>query len=146
MARHFTLAEAEALLPLVTGLLRQAVTLKAEHSKTTQELHAAARRVALSGGALVDAKQVLQWRARRDAAAARLNEIIEEVQSHGCMVKDLDLGILDFPTLYKDREVYLCYRLDEPGINFWHGVDEGYRGRKPVDQEFLDHHRGDPSH
>jgi len=146
MARYFTLAEAEALLPIVTGLLRQAVALKARYIKTTQELQAAAERVAFSGGAVVDVNQVLQWRARREAASARLNEIAEEVQSHGCLIKDLDVGLLDFPTLYRDREVYLCYRLDEPGIRFWHGVDEGYRGRKPIDQEFLEHHGGDANH
>jgi len=50
---------------------------------------------------------------------------------------------VDFPTLLRGDEVYLCWRLGEPCIGFWHGVDEGFRGRKPVDRDFLDNHRGD---
>ena len=51
--------------------------------------------------------------------------------------------LVDFPTLFKGVEVYLCWKLGEPAIDFWHGIDEGFRGRKPIDKEFLDHHRGD---
>jgi hypothetical protein len=58
-------------------------------------------------------------------------------------VKDLELGLLDFPTLYRGKEVCLCWRLGEPEIAFWHEVDEGYKGRKPIDQAFLENHRGD---
>jgi hypothetical protein len=52
---------------------------------------------------------------------------------------------VDFPTLFRGVEVYLCWKLGESGIEFWHGVDEGFRGRKPIDQDFLDHHEGDRS-
>jgi hypothetical protein len=58
-------------------------------------------------------------------------------------VKDLDIGLVDFPTTFNGVEVYLCWKLGEPGIEFWHGVEEGFRGRKPIDREFLENHRGD---
>jgi hypothetical protein len=56
------------------------------------------------------------------------------------VVKDLDTGLLDFPTLYQGREVYLCWRLGESQINYWHGVDEGFAGRKAIDDDFLANH------
>jgi hypothetical protein len=62
------------------------------------------------------------------------------------VVKDLDIGLIDFPTLFHGVEVYLCWKLDEPAIEFWHGVDEGFRGRKAIDRDFRDNHRGDSSH
>jgi hypothetical protein len=85
----------------------------------------------------------LNSRSRRDAAGAMLKNSIEAVQETGCLVKDLDIGLVDFPTLFRGVEVYLCWKLGEPGIEFWHGIEEGFRGRKPIDREFLDNHRGD---
>jgi hypothetical protein len=51
--------------------------------------------------------------------------------------------LIDFPALYQGREVLLCWKLGEDRIAFWHGVDEGFRGRKPIDDEFRENHRGD---
>jgi len=140
MARYFTLDEANAALALVEPLLRQVVALKASYSQAEGQLQGAAQRIALAGGARVDPGQILQARGRRDAAAARLKELIEEVQGHGCLVKDLDLGLIDFPALYRGEEIYLCFRLGEERIGYWHGVDEGYRGRKEIDEDFLANH------
>jgi hypothetical protein len=58
-------------------------------------------------------------------------------------VKDLDIGLIDFRCYYHGEEVYLCWKLGEPGIAWWHGLEEGYRGRRPIDEEFLKHHRGE---
>ena len=92
---------------------------------------------------LVDRELALAGKARRDAAAARLRDLIERIQEFGCVVKDLDTGLVDFPTLFRGTEVYLCWKLGETAIAFWHGVEEGFRGRKAIDQDFRDHHRGD---
>lgn len=146
MARYFTLDEANAALALVEPLLRQVVALKASYSQAEGELQGTAQRIALAGGAQVDPAQLLRARGRRDAAAARLKELIEEVQTHGCFVKDLDLGLVDFPALYRGEEVYLCFRLGEERIGYWHGVDEGFRGRKEIDEDFLANHGGGRRH
>ena len=69
--------------------------------------------------------------------------LVERIQEMGCVIKDLDIGLVDFPTLFRGEEVYLCWKMDEPGIGFWHGVHEGFAGRKPIDQDFLEHHQGD---
>jgi hypothetical protein len=94
---------------------------------------------------MVDRDRALTARSRRDASAAMLKGAIEAVQETGCLIKDLDIGLVDFPTLHKGVEVYLCWKLGEPAIEFWHGVDEGFRGRKPIDEDFLQNHRGDRS-
>ena len=106
-------------------------------------IHEFSEHVMMMGGVMVDRDRALTARARRDEAASRLRDRIEAVLETGCLVKDLDIGLVDFPTLFRGVEVYLCWKLGESGIAFWHGVDEGFRGRKAIDQDFLDHHQGD---
>jgi len=143
MPRRFTLAEAQSLIPSVDRLLRETVPLKSEYQEAEHAIQSMSRRISVMGGMAVDREQAIDARNRRDAVAAKLRALIEQVQEFGCVVKDLDTGLIDFPTLFRGEEVYLCWRLGETAIEFWHGVDEGFRGRKAIDQDFLDHHRGD---
>ena len=143
MGKRFTLSEAERLLSRVEPLLRSAIDLKGDLERAQSELTEYRERVAIMGGVNLDRSRVSEVRTRTETAAAHLRAAIEQVQSLGCVIKDLDSGLVDFPTLLRDDEVYLCWQLGEPGIGFWHGVDEGFRGRKPVDRDFLDNHRGD---
>ncbi len=143
MSKRFTLAEAERLLTRVEPLLRSAIDLKGDLDRAQGELAEYRERVALMGGVTLDRERVVAVRTRSDAAASHLRTAIEQVQGLGCVIKDLETGLIDFPTLLRGDEVYLCWRLGEPGIAFWHGVDEGFRGRKPVDRDFLDNHSGD---
>jgi hypothetical protein len=143
MAKRFTHAEAQHLLPEVGRLLREALDAKAEYQQAEKAIQGLSERVMLMGGVSIDRDRALTARSRRDAAGAMLKGAIEAVQEKGCLVKDLDIGLVDFPTLFKGVEVYLCWKLGEPAIEFWHGVDEGFRGRKPIDKDFLDNHRGD---
>ena len=146
MAKRFTLVEAQSLIPEVDRLLRQALDAKGAYQDAEQVIHEFSEHVMMMGGVMVDRDRALEARARRDDAASRLRAAIEAVLETGCLVKDLDIGLVDFPTLLRGVEVYLCWRLGESGITFWHGVDEGFRGRKPIDQDFLDHHQGDRPH
>ena len=91
----------------------------------------------------MDIRSLAETRERREGAAERLQSILEAVQEHGCLVKDLDTGLLDFPTLYRGSEVYLCWRLGETRIEFWHAIEDGFRGRKPIDEQFLANHTGE---
>ena len=143
MAKRFTHAEAQHLLPEVGRLLREALDARSGYQEAEKAIQDRTEHVMLMGGVIVDRDRALEDRSRRDAAAAMLKGAIEAVQETGCLVKDLDIGLVDFPTLFKGVEVYLCWKLGEPSIEFWHGVDEGFRGRKQIDQEFLQNHRGD---
>jgi hypothetical protein len=141
--RYFTLRQAEQLLPQVESAIRDAIALKSEYQKTESEIQEFQRRVSMQGGVRVDRAGFLDRQRRRDSTALQLNAAIETIQDYGCLVKDLDIGLLDFPTLLNGQEVYLCWKLGENGIHFWHRVEEGFRGRKPVDQDFLEQHQGD---
>ncbi len=143
MTRRFTHSEAESLLPEIEAAIRDAIAAKADYDTAERAIHALSQRVMMMGGSLVDRDSVLQRRVQRDQCAQRVKASLDAIQGYGCLVKDLDIGLIDFPTLFRGREVYLCWKLGERGIGFWHGVEEGFAGRKPIDQDFLDHHRGD---
>ncbi len=87
-------------------------------------------------------ERIADLRARKDAAARKLKvDSSRRIKEIGCQLKDIDTGLIDFPTLYRDKEVYLCWKLGESGIGFWHHVEDGFRGRRPIDSEFLANHR-----
>jgi len=130
MTRHFTLEQAQALLPSVRLQLETAIAARSALEETqTQEQEG-------------DDTS----RQRAESSLAALEEALTNILELGIQVKDLDTGLLDFPSLYKGREVLLCWRLGEPGIGHWHEMEGGFRGRRRVDREFLDHHSGDPLH
>jgi hypothetical protein len=145
MPRRFTLAEAQSLIPRVEPLLRQGIRLKDEYEEAAGELRRFQERLMMAGGVVVDRDRALELRKRSEGAASRLKTVLDEVQQIGCVVKDLDIGLIDFMTSYRGEEVCLCWKLGEDAIGFWHGESEGFRGRKPIDQDFLDHHEGDPA-
>jgi hypothetical protein len=143
MPKRFTLAQAQSLIPRVDRLLREAIALKSGFIEAERALQSFNERIMLMGGMIVDRDQFLQAKSRRESESARLRNAVEQLQEIGCVVKDLDIGLVDFPTLFRGQEVYLCWKLGEPAIEFWHGVDEGFRGRKAIDRDFRDHLEGD---
>jgi hypothetical protein len=143
--RYFTLNESEKLLPEVERALRDALIHKAEYQKADQELGTSNERIRMMGGSRVDRPAYLSMRSRRDTSGAALKDALERIEQIGAQVKDLDIGLIDFLCLYQGREVCLCWKLGEDRIRFWHGTEEGFRGRKPINEEFLKHHRGDSS-
>ena len=143
MQRFFTLSEAERLLPEVERLLRRLIQFKREYETIDDELNELAQRITLTGGMIPPRERIAELRGRKDASARGLKATVESIQEIGCELKDLDTGLVDFPTLYRDEEVYLCWKLGESGIGFWHRVQDGYRGRRPIDNDFRANHRGE---
>ncbi len=143
MPRFFTLHQAQRLIPDVDAAIRDAVFLKSECQQAASELQNARQQIVMAGGTLIHRDRLIAQKSRGETSAAKLNEAIEKIHSFGCQVKDLDLGLIDFPSLYRGEEVCLCWKLGETGIEYWHGVSEGFQGRKKIDQEFLDNHKGD---
>lgn len=140
--RFFTLREAEGYLPEVERLLRSSIQASQDYKSGSAELSKIAERITLLGGTLVRREEIVASRTRKDSSARVLKSAMERIEEIGCQVKDLETGLIDFPTLYREREVYLCWRLGESGIHFWHHIEHGFRGRQPIDSEFLANHRG----
>ena len=101
------------------------------------------QRIALAGGMIPPQEEVVDCRRRKQRAASGLKEAVERVQEIGAQIKDVETGLIDFPCLYRGKEVYLCWKLGETGISFWHHVEDGFRGRRAIDSEFLANHTGD---
>ena len=143
MPRFFTLQQAQSALPKVEQAVRDALFHKTAYQKAEAEMNEISRNIVMTGGMSINRDRVIQIKETRETSGARLKELFEQIQSVGCLIKDLDVGLLDFPTLYKGEEVYLCWRLGETRIEFWHGVRDGFAGRKPIDDDFMASHRGD---
>lgn len=138
--RFFTLLQAEGLLPEVERLLQTLSRLKDEFEAADAELTRINQRIALTGGMNLPRDQIQQIRARKDTSANGIKAAIEGIQEIGCQLKDIQTGLVDFPTLYRGKEVYLCWKLGESSIGFWHHIEDGFRGRHPIDGEFLANH------
>ena len=67
-----------------------------------------------------------------DDVVAEANRILASIQELGCRVTDVEVGLIDFPAIINDEEVYLCWRMDEPVVGYYHGLEEGYAGRRPL--------------
>ncbi len=146
MSRLFTLKEAEELLPSVERWLRSAIDNRKDALEQEGHMNALLTRINLHGGIRVDLNQVSEIKSGKEQALEKLKQALVEIEKSGVLVKDLDIGLIDFPTLLDDKEVYLCWKLGEPNIGFWHNTTEGFAGRKLIDRDFLDRHRGSKPH
>jgi len=115
------------LEPLIEELLSRRRELAIKLLESDPALHhAEPRRPRLAG-------------ARSALPAPRFGELKHEIarliyriESYGCVVKDIDLGLVDFPSMLGDEPIYLCWKLGEPKIAYWHGLDEGFSSRQPL--------------
>jgi hypothetical protein len=135
--RSFTFDEAQSLLPVLESLLRSAIDGKKLIEAVDAEFQELAHQVFLSGGLLVNIVQVARRKAEREKTIHRVKDALAEIDSTGVQVKDLDIGLLDFPCEVEGRTVLLCWKLGETGITHWHGTDEGFAGRKPIDEKIA---------
>jgi hypothetical protein len=142
VARYFTLQEAEALLPSIAQSVREAQNVREQFQQAELNLQGHKRQVVLTGGMIVNLNRIFALRDQRDNALKRLKNAVAAITDCGCQLKDLDMGLVDFPTLYEGDEVLLCWKLGEDQIRFWHGTNEGYAGRKEIDDHFREYHQG----
>lgn len=133
-SRTFTLDEAQDLLPVLESLLRNCIDGKKLIESVDTELQAIAHKIFLSGGMSLNTVHLAGRKAQREKAIQRLKDAMAEIDAMGVQVKDLDIGLLDFPCEVDGNIVLLCWKLGEKAITHWHGVSEGFAGRKPVDE------------
>lgn len=132
--RTFTLDEAQSLLPVLESLLRTSIDGKKLIEAVDSEFQDLAHRVFLRGGLSVNIVQVARRKAERERAIQKVKDAMAEIDSIGVHVKDLDVGLLDFPCEVDGQIILLCWKLGEHGITHWHATDEGFAGRKPIDE------------
>jgi len=135
--RTFTLDEAQSLLPVLESLLRTAMNAKNLIEKDDAEQQALHHRIFLNGGMFLDVVPLARRKAERARAEQRAKDAVAEIDSIGVQVKDLDIGLLDFPCVVEGQIVLLCWKLGEKSITHWHGTQEGFAGRKPIDQRIT---------
>ncbi len=122
--RHFTLDQATALLPRIEPALRRLQDAGAR--LTDAELHELLSEAAPTNGGGEPGKAVGE-------AFVELRELVAGLQSLGIVIRDVDRGLIDFPSILDGREVYLCWQLDEDQIGYWHELEAGFGGRRPLD-------------
>ena len=130
--RYFEPADVERLIPRLTEIMERVRTAHAAGTEAREALAAEERRITLAGGGVVDRAA---WKMRAELLERSAREVqagLEEIQGLGGVIKDLGLGLVDFPHLRGGREVNLCWRFGEQHITHWHGLDEGFAGRKPL--------------
>ena len=135
--KTFTLEEASNLLPVLESLLKRAVAAKEKIELRQLEMAALSQKIMLNGGVLVRVSQAARRRAEHDHALKEAKDVLAEIDSIGVQVKDLDTGLLDFPFQLGDEVVLLCWRMGETEINWWHSIEDGFRGRRPLDARFT---------
>ena len=135
--RSFTLEEAQTLLPVLESLLRTALDGKKLIEAVDNEFQELAHRVFLSGGMLVNVVHMARRKAEREKTIQKVKDALAEIDASGVQVKDLNMGLLDFPCQVEGHTVLLCWKLGEKGITHWHGTSEGFGGRKPIDERIA---------
>jgi hypothetical protein len=136
--KYFDRREAEELLLTITPWLEEARDEKQKMDDFKNELAQVASRIMVLGGISPPLADLLRKKAEHEKTAEHLVEIMNRIQETGVVVKDLETGLVDFPSLLEGEEIYLCWKLGEDRIAFWHGIDEGFAGRKPIDDPGTD--------
>jgi hypothetical protein len=129
--RYFTPEEANELLPTVRPLVERLVAHRRALALATVRHARIAAKIAGNGGG-VRPHEVDELQRAIEAEAEEVVRRVEELQELGVLVKDLDEGLVDFPALRGDEEVLLCWRLGEDEVAFWHSLEGGFAGRRPL--------------
>ena len=130
--RYFSVADVEALIPKLSRLMGRVMSAHAEVGEAQQRMQAEQQRISLAGGGVLDRRA---WRAdteRVERLTTEIREGLGAIRELGGAPKDLGLGLVDFLHLRDGHEVNLCWKYGEREIRHWHGLDEGYAGRKPL--------------
>lgn len=119
--KYFTLAEANRALPLVQRVVADVVRTHEEASGLHNQLE---HRMSV--------KQRDDIQGKLENAVDRLNDLVEELKTIGCELKDYRSGLIDFVGRHEGRDIYLCWKLGEPAVEHWHELHAGFAGRQPV--------------
>ena len=122
--RYFTIEEANACIPELVDEISLLRAIRNELAIYHAEITPLLEVVSANGGSKHTAALL--------RATARFEAVLERIAARGCHLKGLDPGLVDFPHLREGREVYLCWRIDEKRIRYWHEIEDGFEGRQPL--------------
>jgi hypothetical protein len=134
MPRRFTPSEANEELTEIRPLAEEIVAHRREQRRLQSERQALAQRIAGNGGG-IDSGELAELEEAERHERVEIARRVNAVHERGAIVKDLDTGLVDFPALLHGEEVLLCWQLGEEQVEHWHGLEEGFAGRKRLDPE-----------
>jgi len=130
-SKTFTVQEANATLPLVRAIVSDLVRLARDVVERRQRLSALTAGRPRNSNDLYH-QELAQIEEELDKEARQLEEYVEELRQLGVEPKSAADGLVDFPSVLDGRTVYLCWKLGEPEVLYWHALDAGFRGRQPL--------------
>ncbi len=130
--RSFTPSEANSALEEVRPVAERLVALRARMRELEREQGELVTAIGGNGGGYA-ATDLNAAQSELSGLAEAAIACVERLEELGVTIKDLDLGLLDFPAEREGEDVLLCWHVGEDSVAFWHGLDEGYAGRKPID-------------
>lgn len=131
--KHFSPEEANVALEHVRPLVEQMVERRRAHLAALEQQEALESRIRGNGGGIPPAV-LADAGAAVDREARSLARVVDEIAEHGAEVKDVDEGLIDFPSLHRGETVLLCWKLGEDEIRWWHRIEDGFAGRRPVEE------------
>jgi hypothetical protein len=129
--RTFTPEEANAALAEVRPLVERMVAAKRALDEAQERRDEVGRSISGNGGGIPPA-ELAELNEDVERTANALAEAVDEIHELGVLVKDFDTGLVDFPAVRDGQDVLLCWRLDEDEVAFWHGLEDGFAGRRPL--------------
>ena len=136
--RNFDLEQAEKLLPQLERWLQTVTQTKKKIVEIEEERATLSERISRTGGQLIDIAYYRRRNEEQERQKAELLGAAQAIEDSGCLLKDLSLGLVDFPCELEGQEFYLCWKLGETRIEFWHNTHEGFAGRKPIDPQMIE--------
>ncbi|MBV9717779.1 MAG: DUF2203 domain-containing protein [Candidatus Eremiobacteraeota bacterium] len=127
----FSPERANALIPKLEPLIEELLSRRRELAIKLLESDPALHHLPPSRPRLAAARSALP-QPKFAELKREIGRLIYRIEALGCVVKDIDLGLVDFPSMIGDEPVYLCWKLGEPQVGYWHGLDEGFSFRKPL--------------
>jgi hypothetical protein len=125
MSRYFTPSEANQALHILRPWMEEILRIRAGVLARRPDLWPAIQKSVGNGGSAELSRLFVDF--------DRLDKLVHRIQDLGVRIKDINAGLMDFPALHEGREVYLCWRYGEPRVEFWHDIQSGFSGRRPID-------------
>jgi hypothetical protein len=125
MPHYFTLAEANAALQIIKPLMEKIQAIRKNILAQKPEAWSVVEKAAGNGGSKAASLLAMDFE--------QLDQCVHQIQTIGAVLKDINLGLLDFSAWRADHEVYLCWKYGEQNIEYWHEIEAGFAGRQPIE-------------